>query len=177
MNGVLFPIGPCVLLLVAIAAAWDWQTRRIPNWLVASALLIALPMQLTLHGMPEGMQIWFGGLFAGGLLLLPGYLLRAVGAGDVKLMAAVGSLCGAVYAVEVVVIASVVGGLWALATMIYSKRLREGMSTTYSLLLSVAGGVRQTTQDGQALHAPSLGKMPFGIAIAIGTVLALTVKL
>jgi prepilin peptidase CpaA len=177
MNGVLFPIGPCVLVLVVIAAAWDWQTRRIPNWLVASALVFALPMQLTLHGVPGGMQMFFGGCVTGGALLLPGYLLRVVGAGDVKLMVAVGALCGAAYAVEVGVFASVIVGLWALASLLYRRRFREGMSTTYSLLLSMAGGVRQTTQDGQALHAPSLGKMPFGVAIAIGTVCALTVSL
>lgn len=95
MNGVPFPIGPCVLALVMIAALSDLNTRRIPNWLVATALVVALPMQVVLHGATEGMQMWLGGCLTGGLLLLPGYLMRLMGAGDVKLMAAVGAFCGA----------------------------------------------------------------------------------
>lgn len=176
MNGVLFPIGPCVLALVAIAAAWDWQTRRIPNWLVGSALVVALPMQWALHGALSGAQVWFLGCIAGGMLLLPGYLLRAVGAGDVKLMAAVGSLCGAAAAVEVAMIAWIVGGLWALATLVYQKRVKAGLTTTFSLLLVMVGSAGHTAEQGQGQEQehdnrpPSLGRLPFGVAIAIGTV-------
>jgi prepilin peptidase CpaA len=178
MNGVLFPIGPCVLALVAIASAWDWQTRRIPNWLVASALTVALPMQWALHGALSGTQIWFTGCIAGGMLLLPGYLLRALGAGDVKLMAAVGSLCGATLAVEVAMIAWIVGGLWALGTLVYRRQLRTGLSTTFSLVLTVVGRAHQAGGDQpqaparETTGAPSLGRLPFGVAIAIGTVIA-----
>lgn len=174
MNGVLFPIGPCVLLLVAIAAAWDWQTRRIPNWLVASALAVALPIQWALHGALGGAQIWFLGCVAGGMLLLPGYLLCAVGAGDVKLMAAVGSLCGATLAVKVAIFSWIVGGLWALATLVYRRRVKAGLTTTFSLLLTMAGGVR-TNEPGD--RPASLGRLPFGVAIAIGTAAALMTNL
>jgi prepilin peptidase CpaA len=170
MDSVFFPVGPCVLALVALAAAWDWQTRRIPNWLVASALLVALPVQCWLHGGIGGLQIWFAGAMAGGMLLLPGYLLRVVGAGDVKLMAAVGALCGATLAVEVAVVASLVGGLWSLAMLWQRGQIRAGLSGTFSLLLTMAGGCRQSGAQNGEVRAVTLGRMPFGVAIAAGTV-------
>jgi prepilin peptidase CpaA len=168
MDSVFFPVGPCVLALVALAAAWDWQTRRIPNWLVASALLVALPVQCW-HGGFGGLQVWLAGALAGGLMLLPGYLLRMVGAGDVKLMAAVGALCGATLAVEVAVVASVVGGVWSLVMMWQSRQIRAGLSNTFSLLLTMAGGSRQSGAQNGEVRA-SLGRMPFGVAITAGTV-------
>ena len=95
MNGVPFPVGPCVLALVVIAAIYDIHARRIPNWLVVIGLGAGLVVQCALHGAIDGMQLWGGGLLVGGAVLLPGYLLRMMGAGDVKLMAAVGCFCGA----------------------------------------------------------------------------------
>jgi prepilin peptidase CpaA len=110
------------------------------------------------------------GALAGGLMLLPGYLLRMVGAGDVKLMAAVGALCGATLAVQVAVVASVVGGVWSLVMMWQSRQLRAGLSNTFSLLWTMAGGFRQSGAQNGEVRA-SLGRMPFGVAITAGTVL------
>jgi hypothetical protein len=66
MNGVPFPVGPCVMTLVLVAALWDMQTRRIPNWLVATGLIVAIPVQWFTHGGVDGMTMWLGGLLAGG---------------------------------------------------------------------------------------------------------------
>ncbi|HEY3598876.1 MAG TPA: prepilin peptidase [Paraburkholderia sp.] len=178
MNAVPFPLGPCVLLLVIMAAVLDWRTRRIPNWLVATGWLAALPAQWMVHGAVGGMSVWAAGCLVGGLIFLPGYLLRAVGAGDVKLMAAVGAYFGATGAIEVAMIACATGGIWALALLVIRRRMKAGLANTFSMLLSAAGGLRQVAQQGEVMRALSVGRLPFGVAIAIGTVgtIALTVQ-
>jgi prepilin peptidase CpaA len=170
MNAVPFPLGPCVLLLVTFAAALDWRTRRIPNWLVATALVAALPAQWMLYGAADGLGIWFAGWLVGGLIFLPGYMVRVVGAGDVKLMAAVGAWFGMTGAIETAMIACAIGGVWALAAMLLKRRMKDGLSNTYSMLLSVTGGWRQVVQQGAAMRVLSVGRLPFGVAIALGAV-------
>lgn len=169
MASVLFPVAPCVAALVITAAVWDWQTRRIPNWLVSAALIVALPLQVFLHGVSDGTEAWLLGCLAGGVMFLPGYLTRTVGAGDVKLMAAIGALCGPVPAMEIAVVASAIGGVWALLWLMRRKRIRAGLSNTMSMLFSVVGGARAGIQHGESLRALSVGRLPFGVAIALGT--------
>jgi prepilin peptidase CpaA len=169
MTGVIFPVAPCVVALVVTAAVWDWQTRRIPNWLVLAALIIALPLQVFVHGALGGIQAWLLGCLAGGVMFLPGYLTRTVGAGDVKLMAAIGAFCGPSLAMEIAVVASAIGGVWALVWLMRRKRLRTGLTNTMSMLVTVAGGARAGVQHGEDLRALSVGRLPFGVAIAIGT--------
>jgi prepilin peptidase CpaA len=173
MTSILFPVAPCVVALVITAAVWDWQTRRIPNWLVLIALIVALPMQIFLHGAIGGGRAWLLGCLAGGAMLLPGYMTRTVGAGDVKLMAAIGALCGALVAMEIAVFASVVGGIWAVLLLLRRKQVWAGVSNTMTMLATAAGGARAGVQHGESMRALSMGRMPFGVAIAIGTLGAL----
>ena len=173
MNGVPLPIGPCVLALVMIAALSDLRTRRIPNWLVATALVVALPVQVVLHGAVEGMQMGLGGCLTGGLMLLPGYLMRLMGAGDVKLLAAVGAFCGALGAFEISLATFVIGGVWSLAVLLRRRQMLTGLSGAASLLVETAvpgGGIAQ--RRGGLAHG-SIGTLPYGVAIAIGSTVVL----
>lgn len=170
MASVLFPVAPCVVALVITAAVWDWQTRRIPNWLVSVGLMVALPLQAYVHGLGDGVLAWLLGCLAGGLMFMPGYLMRMMGAGDVKLMAAVGAFCGAALAMEIAVITSVIGGVWALVWLMQRKRVRAGLTNTMTVLVNVVGGARAGVQHGESNRALSVGRLPFGVAIAVGTV-------
>jgi prepilin peptidase CpaA len=172
MNGVPFPVGPCLLLLVTIAMATDLQARRIPNWLVALALVVALPVQCALHG-TEGALIWLGGCLTGGLLFMPGYLLRMMGAGDVKLMAAVGAFCGAAGAFEVAVIASLIGGAFAIVSMVRRRRVRDGVMNAMAALITMAEPTDGAPRGARHGRMASVGSLPYGVAIAVGTVCVL----
>jgi prepilin peptidase CpaA len=74
--------------LLTTAAVSDVRTGRIPNWLVFSGALYALAYN-ALYPRDMGILFALGGLSVGLVALLPGYLLRVLGAGDVKLMAMV----------------------------------------------------------------------------------------
>src|SRR5438067_2208881 len=92
-----------LLALVLGAAVYDARYRKIPNWLTVTGVLVGLSLNAFQYG-AVGSQVirpsWFGllfglkGLAMGFFIYLFLYVLRAMGAGDVKLMAAVGSMVG-----------------------------------------------------------------------------------
>jgi prepilin peptidase CpaA len=83
-----------VIVYVTMAALIDLRTHCIPNALSATAALLGLIAQVSLNGAP-GLLSALAGAAIGLGMFLPFYLLRAVGAGDVKAMATVGILLGA----------------------------------------------------------------------------------
>jgi prepilin peptidase CpaA len=156
--------------LLIIAAISDVRTGRIPNWLVFSGALYALVYNALHPVYPRdiGILFAFGGLSVGLVALLPGYLLRVLGAGDVKLMAMVGSFIGTWAAVEAVLASLITGGVLAVALSLYSGRLplmlRNAVALFRGTVLTFApGGL--TIEGGR-----SAGRMPYGLAIALGTI-------
>ncbi|CAE6722108.1 prepilin peptidase [Paraburkholderia nemoris] len=174
MNGVPFPVGPCVVTLALLAALWDMQTRRIPNWLVATGLIAAIPVQWFTQGGIDGMEMWLGGMLLGGAIFMPGYAMRLMGAGDVKLMAAIGAFCGAYGALEIGLVTCVIGGIGSLAILLRRRQMRAGLSGVAALLVSCTtpgNGARQ--RQGGVAESSATGSMPYGVAIAIGSALVL----
>ena len=83
-----------IALVVAITAAvWDIRQRRIPNWLTYPGIGLGVALRGLLFGWKGLGSAIEGCLLAGGIMFLF-YAVRAMGAGDVKLMAAIGSLVG-----------------------------------------------------------------------------------
>ena len=170
MNALQFPVGLCLLALV-VAASWtDLRARRIPNALVLTAVAIALPVQCWLHGWGEGFHAWWSGLLTGGGFLLPMYLLRAMGAGDVKLMAAVGALTGAAVAFRIALLTFIVGGIWSLAAIVAGRKVKPALANLGSMLRACIGHVSAAHQEQKAGDGASVGSLPFAVAIALGTV-------
>jgi prepilin peptidase CpaA len=176
MNTVIFPIGPCVVALVVVAMMYDLHARRIPNWLVGAALIAALPVQVVANSLPIGPIWWLSGALTGGLLMTPGYLIRMVGAGDVKLMAAVGALLGPRGALEAVLATAAVGGVLSLFALLQKKRLRHGVAGAMSILITMSGEAEQHARSPESSaheKGSSVGSLPYGVAIAIGSVITL----
>jgi prepilin peptidase CpaA len=113
------------------------------------------------------------GALTGGLLFLPGYLIRMLGAGDVKLMAAVGALMGPRGALEAALAATVVGGAISFVALLQKRRLRKGVASAMSILITMSGD--DTPGPVETKHAveSAVGSLPYGIAIAIGSVIAI----
>lgn len=159
-----------MMTLVFVAALWDMQTRRIPNWLMAAGLIAAMPVQWFTHGAVEGMTMWLGGMLAGGAIFLPGYAMRLLGAGDVKLMAAIGAFCGAYGALEIGLATCVIGAIGSLAIWLRRRQMCAGLSGMAALLIDCAtpgNGARR--RSGSVAESSATGTMPYGVAIAIGS--------
>ena len=149
------------------AVVTDMRTRRIPNWLtgaIAGAGFglacgggVVTPMQATL------------GLIAGLLLMMPGHLIGATGAGDVKLMAAVGSVVGPNLVFRAFLYSAVAGGLLAIVVALRRGRLGATLQDASRLVTSPAA-VRP------AIEAPGrANRFAYGPAIAVGTLVSLMV--
>ncbi|WP_205192729.1 prepilin peptidase, partial [Burkholderia sp. LMG 13014] len=101
-------------------------------------------------------------------LLLPFYLLRGMAAGDVKLMLAIGAWVGAHMTFYIVLATFVAGGIGALAVVLLRGRMRQMWANVRALIARHAQGKGAAATDGAAEIA-SVGSLPYGVAIAAGT--------
>ena len=166
-----------VLLLSAAAA--DVRSHRIPNRLVLAGLLLALAAHacaLALRVAPlAGPAAWapLAGLATGFALLLPFYLLGAMGAGDVKLMAMVGAFMGSQPVMLAALYTFVAGGLLSLVVMVVRRVTAQTMANVQFLLTDWF--VRASTGQGARLSPlqTTAARLPYAVAIALGTGAAL----
>ncbi|WP_421380777.1 A24 family peptidase (plasmid) [Paraburkholderia sp. DD10] len=160
------PIIPCVIALVIAAASTDIQCRRIPNMLVGVGLLGALLVQCWLRGFLGGVGAWLAGAVVGLVLFLPLYMLHGMAAGDVKLLAMVGAWIGPLLVFQTALATCVIGGVWLLALTARRRQLKKVVRNILSL-------VHPALRGGAAASIESVGSVPYGVAIATGTVVVL----
>jgi prepilin peptidase CpaA len=111
-------------ILVAIAAVFDIRYRRIPNWLVLAGIIVGLAWNVYSSGW-SGLLRASEGLGLGFILYFPLYLIRARGAGDVKLLAAVGAIAGPLNCFWIFLLTAILGGVIALLLLIFRSRVRQ----------------------------------------------------
>jgi prepilin peptidase CpaA len=120
---------------VALAAAlWDLATRRIPNALTFGAALAALAAHAYLGGW-SGAGMAAAGWLAGIALFFPVFALGGMGAGDVKLLGALGAWLGPVAAIWVALYSGIAGGLLGLLVAVFSGYLGQAFSNVFGLLM------------------------------------------
>lgn len=124
-----------LVLLVVAAAVFDLRQRRIPNWLAVSGLVAGIAMNTFLF---ESNGFWTSLKGAGLALLIyvPLFALRAMGAGDAKLMAAVGSITGPMNWVGIMILTSLFGGLLAVLLVLGKGRVRHTLENVKLILTS-----------------------------------------
>ncbi|WP_035375037.1 A24 family peptidase [Pseudoduganella violaceinigra] len=172
---------PAALLacLLAAAVATDVRSRRIPNRLVLAGMLAGLALQglvtpgAGLFSEPFGALGLLkagAGLALGLALLLPMYALGAMGAGDAKLLAMVGTFLGPLDILGAGLASIVAGGLLSLGVALYQGSLRKVSGNVRQMVL---GSVLRGMSGGSArIDAPlaATGQLPYAVAIACGTV-------
>jgi len=178
-----FDVSPAVwqfwsLLVLAIAVflalLTDLRGRRISNELTFSSLGLGFVSQVLgpagssgmFSGNPGALGIQGAALGAlvGLLVFLPLYAVRAMGAGDIKLMAAVGSFAGPVDALNLALFILVMGGALALVRMLLAGSSRRVLVNLHLMLEPVrVGGPRRFDPATQ-----SADRMPYSVAIAAG---------
>ena len=162
-------------IAVTLLAAWtDWRTRQIPNWLTIPAVALGIGLNAILAGW-AGAKSSLEGMALAMLLLLPFVAMRGLGAGDWKLMAAVGALLGPVLFLLALFVSVLVSGLMAFVHMF---RLGRTMETLRNLAVLVRGFVTFGMRPHReiSLDNPKLLKLPFGVATAIAVVICCAVE-
>lgn len=161
-------------ILLAVACLSDLRTRRIPNVLTMSAAAGAVLFHLATGGwVAAGWSV--AGLFLGAVLFFPMFALRGMGAGDVKLLAAIGAWLGPGQVAIVALATSIAGGLIALIVALAHGYLRKALTNLYLLLLHwrIAGVQPLPALTLERARGPRLA---YAFPIAIGTVVTLWLK-
>jgi prepilin peptidase CpaA len=156
---------------LAGAACWfDVRTRRIPNRLTVPAAALGLIAATAAHG-GAGIVSSAAGLFVGLLLFFPLFALRGLGAGDVKLLGALGAWLGASVVLGVAFYTTLAGGVLALGLIVKHRYGGQAMRNLWLLLTHWrVFGLRPL--DALTLETSAGPKLPYALPTAVGLALA-----
>jgi prepilin peptidase CpaA len=166
-------------LLFGFAVIEDIRSRRIPNELVMCGTAVAM----TLHGAAQmlgsdslsGPAWWSAplGMATGLALMLPLYMVRAMGAGDVKLMAMVGAFIGPGPVLWATLCTLIAGGILSIVYMLGRGVAAQTLNNLRALLFDWTVRVG----SGQGIRIAPLentaARLPYALAIALGTLASL----
>jgi prepilin peptidase CpaA len=166
-----------LLMLIIAAAVFDVRYRRIPNWLTVSGVVAGIALN-TAIGRPEaGTAFALEGLALGFGLYFILYLLHAMGAGDVKLMAAVGALTGPANWFGIFVVSAIVGGIMALILIVIRGRVKSTFWNVGFILGEMTRGRPAYVEKAELdVKNPKSMGLPHGAVIAIGTIFFLALS-
>jgi len=155
-------------LVLTLSAGWiDWGTRRIPNWLTVSGFLLGVALNSLLGGWPAA-KVSLEGAALGLGLLVPLVLMRGFGAGDWKLVGAVGALMGWKPMLTVLFFGLIISGAAAVVQIVVTKKVKTTLENLVALVKGLfVFGLRPNPQV--SLDNPTLTKLPFGTAVAAAT--------
>jgi prepilin peptidase CpaA len=167
-----FEFRAAAVLVVALAAVvFDVRTRRIPNALTFGAAGAGLAFALMTGGLSAAAGSLLGWIVGAGLFF-PIFALRGMGAGDVKLLAALGAWLGAVDVLYLALFASMAGGVVALAVAMSRGYLGRAFANLWLMLMHwrVAG---PSPVPGLTLRDTRAPRLAYAIPIAIGVLCTL----
>ena len=157
-----------LVIVLMTTAVFDLRSSRIPNWLTFPSICFALSAHACFGGM-NGVLFSLAGLGTGLGLFFLIYLAGGIGAGDVKLMAAIGAFVGLYGVLSCAWLAIIVGGVYAIAAMCY----QWGLTATGKRLVYAAYGAILVGGTGWMKEFQLPFKLRYGFAIAAGTLLFL----
>lgn len=169
-----------IITLLALAVGSDLLHRKIPNKLVLSGLLAALlgavfwPPQTTSDELTDlEWPMVLAGACVGLASLMPLYLVRACGAGDVKLMAMVGAFVGPTTVLYAALYTLLAGGVLSLAYMLVKGVAIRTLQNVQYILTDLIFRVHTGGSARLDPLAATAARLPYAVAIAAGTVTAL----
>jgi prepilin peptidase CpaA len=186
VNFTIPPPGAVALLLALVvgAAVYDVRYRRIPNWLTVSGVLLGLALNSFLYQGTSPYLFGFAGLFfafkgfaLAFVVYVLLYALRAMGAGDVKLMAAVGAIVGWENWFGIFIVTAIIGGIMGLIMVVLRRRLQKTIFNVGFILSEMKSG-RPAYLKNEELDVRSKKSfgLPHGAVIAVGCVFFLALS-
>lgn len=157
-----------LLGILAIGAMFDVRYHRIPNWLVLSGAIAGF-LYHTLSAYGAGGISAFEGLLVGLFSFLPLYCFRAMGAGDVKLMACVGSFLGPASALGAVLTTLIAGGILAVLVVIQKRAITTVVENARIMVANMNIGIGSASTISVDQTPRSVGTLPYAVAIGAGT--------
>ena len=153
--------------LLLASAVLDLRSQKIPNLITLPAILAGMGYHTAANAF-DGLLFSGGGLFLGiGLFLAP-YLLGGMGAGDAKLMGAVGAFLGASGVFQAFIYTAIVGGIYALILFAFHRGQFKGFFRSQYETLVAFITTRRFVPDSPE-SASKLPRLCYGLSIALGT--------
>lgn len=154
--------------LAIIIAYYDVRYRRIPNPFVVATLVSGLAINAISGGI-AGVWASFVGCALGFGLMFMLHLFGAMGAGDVKLFAAIGAVTGAHLVLPTFLVVILTGGLLAIISVIRAGALVTTMHRVLQILVGLLPGWEMPRF---AVPADRKHTIPYGVAITIGSIIS-----
>jgi prepilin peptidase CpaA len=163
-----------LVFILILCAIIDCYTHKIPNLLTYPTIIFALLYNFFYHGI-DGLLFSIAGLFLGIIILGVFYIFGVMGAGDVKLMGAVGAVLGTKNVLNAFLFTGIIGGIYAIIVIMFrfqaSKKLLKRIITTLKTLSFTGNFVPiPAGEDEKPL------KLCYGIAIALGALITIWLK-
>lgn len=170
-----FWLTACLILVPGVLlASWiDYAQRKVPNWLNVSLIVIGLIVQVTFHGW-RGFSDGCLGMVLGFAVLIVPWMMHGMGAGDVKLMAAIGVWFGPWMTIVSFAVGAIIGGLAAAVMIISSGRLQHALGNLNIIWIKMQS---RDTLFGEFGSAKSFGStsqlLPYGVPLTAGSLLVM----
>ena len=159
------------MVCAIVGSVFDVKSRRIPNAVTGPAILLGLLMHLVIGGWSQLFNSLAAGIICG-MIFLVFYLAGGMGAGDVKLILAVGCIAGLSHIAYLLVLTAISGGVMAVCLALARGRMKQ---TVMNVLALVSHHTREGLQphpELNLLNAQTL-RLPYALAIAGGSILTL----
>lgn len=160
-----YPAAATVVAL--IGACTDIKSRRIPNYLTGPAILAGLLLHASLDGWRGLLTSLAAGLICG-IIFLVFYLAGGMGAGDVKLITAVGCIAGLSSIAYLLILTSIAGGVMGIVFALMRGKLKQTLGNVAALASHHKEEGLKPHPDINILNASNL-RLPYGVAIAAGS--------
>ena len=161
-------IGLLFIPMAAMITYMDIRYRRIPNQLVLLTLIGGLALNTIFSGVP-GLRASIAGSALAFILMFVLHIFGTMGAGDVKLFAAIGAIVGSSLILPTLVVVALTGGVLALIKMIHSRRVVTTMFGVFQVFYGLLPGQRVPRIEVPADRSYTL---PYAVPICFGSIIA-----
>jgi prepilin peptidase CpaA len=174
VNAALFVYRPewlltgTTLLFISLVSLWDWRWHRVPNLLTYPTMVVGVVYHTLTAGWDGALGSLEGLLIGGGLLFVP-FLLGGMGAGDLKMLAALGAWWGPGSIVQIFIAAALVGGVAACAILTAQGQMSDTVKRYWLMAKSLLwlGRVHYLNPSPEVERL----QLPYGVVIACGVIL------
>lgn len=163
-----------ILVPGVVLASWiDFRYRKVPNWLNLSILLAGLSAQVVFYGWSGLWAGLLGMLLGFGILIVP-WLMHAMGAGDVKLMAAIGAWLGPLMTLRAFCVGALLAGVIALVMIIAGRKLWQAYFNIGLIMTKMRRWKTAFSDFGSVQVLKSTSQLlPYGVPLSIGALIVM----
>jgi len=169
-----FQVSAAFLVPSVLLASWmDLRYHKVPNWLNLFIIVSGFTAQSVCHGWMGLWQGLLGMLLGFGLLIIP-WLMHAMGAGDVKLMAAIGVWLGPVLTLRAFCVGAILAGAIAVVMIVLGRRLWHAYFNMSLIMTKLRSFKTAFSEFGSVKVLQSTSQLlPYGVPLSIGALVVM----